>query len=266
MPRLLLELLFLYSLGLVLLYFYQRRLMYFPSVGKLPTPASVNLKMQVLTIATEDGLNLAAWFAPPLQRDSKIVVMFHGNAGNIADRRCKASTFIDKGYGLFMCEYRGYGGNPGTPTEAGLYKDARAGIKWLLAQGYSPQQLVMYGESLGTGVAVQMAGEFAARYVILEAPYSSTLDLAREKYWFVPVDHLMHDTYDSLAKIAKIKPPLLVVHGDRDATIPIRFAQKLFKAANHPKEFVTINGGGHSDLYDHKAGEIITAWLERQGK
>lgn len=263
--RLLLDIGLLYACLVVFIYFYQRHMQYFPDKSNPGPPKDHGVpEMSVIRFTTADGLNLYAWWSPPRNPDGKIVVLFHGNAGNLAGRGIKARYFIDSGYGILLAEYRGFGGNPGRPTEQGLYNDGRAALKWLDEKGYKSGQLAIYGESIGSGVAVQLATEIRATYLILEAPFTSAAEIAKLSYPFLPVDYMMHDRYDSIAKIGQVKSSLLIVHGDEDPTIPIDSGKKLFDAANHPKEFCSIAGGGHSDLYDHHAGHIITDWLDKQ--
>lgn len=254
-----------YVIIMAIVYIAQRSLQYFPDKNNPGDPADSGVPtMRIVEIGTEDGFMLNAWFAPPEQKNSYIAVIFHGNAGHIGHRAIKAQHFIDKGMGALLLDYRGFGGNPGAPSEQGLYKDARGALRFLEKQGYSQSQVILYGESIGSGVAVQMAYEIQPRYLILEAPFSSAVDVARLRYYFLPVDWLMKDRFDSASKIADIKTNLLIVHGDEDGVIPIELAQILFEKANHPKEFVAINGGHHNDLYDHHAGHIIGEWLEKQ--
>jgi hypothetical protein len=172
--------------------------------------------------------------------------------------------FIRAGYGVYLCEYRGYGGNRGSISEDGIYKDARSALTWLDANGYSPSQWVLYGESLGSGPAVQMAGEFQLKTLILEAAFSSATDVAKELYPWLPVDYLIKDKYDNISKIKAVRAALFMIHGDEDAVIPPHLAQKLYDAANHPKQLDIIDNGHHNDLYEHHAGSIIMDWLETQ--
>jgi fermentation-respiration switch protein FrsA (DUF1100 family) len=263
--RILFELAALYALLVVFVYFYQRRLQYFPDASNPGTPKDANVpEMSIINVKTADDLELVAWFAPPKKKDGKIVILFHGNAGNLAGRGIKARYFLGRDYGVLLSEYRGFGRNPGSPSEEGLYKDARAVLKWLEEKLYSPAQFVLYGESIGTGVAVQMALETQPKYLILEAPFSSAAEVAKLTYPYLPVDFMMHDRFDSLEKIPKVYANLLIVHGDEDPVIPIELGKKLFDAANHPKEFCSIARGGHSDLYDYHAGHIIADWLDKQ--
>jgi len=250
-----------------ILYFGQRNLMYFPSQEALGSPGASQLpEMQTVLVKTEDGLNLVAWFAPPKKRNGKVIVLFHGNANSIAARAFKARYFLDAGYGVYLCEYRGFAPNAGNPSEQGFYSDARAAVSFLKVQGYAPAQLVFYGESIGTGVAVEMAKEYPPAALILEAAYTSTLDVAKMRYFYVPVSLLMKDRFDSLSKIGDIHAPLLALHGDADNVVPYRFGRQLFASANAPKTFLSFPGGGHVDLYDRGAGPMIVAWLDKQFK
>jgi fermentation-respiration switch protein FrsA (DUF1100 family) len=265
LARIVFQLLAVYVVVLIAVYLAQRSLQYFPDKNYPGTPQDSGVPdMEIVELKTEDGLTLNAWFAPPPKKDGQIVVLFHGNAGHIGHRAIKARHFIDRGIGVLLVEYRGFGGNPGRPTEQGLYHDGRAALRFLEQREYTVSQLILYGESIGSGVAVQMALEIQPRYLILEAPFSSAADVAKMQYFFLPVDFLMKDRYDNIKKIADIKTNLLIVHGDEDMVIPIELAQMLFVRANHPKEFITINGGHHNDLFDHHAGHIINDWLEKQ--
>lgn len=255
-----------YGAVVILVYFVQRRLQYYPNRVYPGKPAAHGLpQMQEIQVTTEDGLNLVAWFAPPKNQGQKIIVFYHGNAGNLADRAPKAREWLNAGYGVYMCEYRGYAGNKGSPAEDGFYKDARAALRWLDKSGYTPSQWVFYGESLGTGMAVEMAREFQVKALILESPFTSATDVAKVVYFWLPVAYLLKDRFDNLGKIKDIKASLLIVHGDEDPVIPHAQAHDLYTAANHPKEFVTIENGKHNDLYEHHAGHIILEWLAKQG-
>jgi fermentation-respiration switch protein FrsA (DUF1100 family) len=255
-----------YVLLALILYFMQRSLQYFPVKTSPGTPEANGMPAatQVLKLPTADGLELLAWYVPPREDVGKLVVMFHGNAGHIGFRAVKARYFAAHGYGVLMPEYRGYGGNRGKPSEEGFYLDARAAMAFAAEQGYQGDDIILYGESIGTGVAVQMATEITPRYLVLEAPFSSALDVARLNYYWLPLDWLMHDRFDSLSKIAKVKTLSLIVHGDEDIVIPIDLAKRLFERANHPKEFITINGGGHADLYEHHLGHVLVEWLDKK--
>ncbi len=243
----------------------QRKMQYFPDTNHPGTPAQNGiLKMQEIKVKTEDGLELLAWFAPPEELSGKIVIFYHGNAGNIAERAYKAKNFIGTGYGVFFCEYRGYGGNPGFPNEVGIYDDARSSLKWLKKEGYEEDQWILFGESIGSGPAVQMAKEFKGiRHLVLEGGFSSAIDVANSVYPWLPVSLLMLDKYDNTSKIKDVKASLLMLHGEMDPVVDLKFGKKLFEAANHPKEFVTLKQANHVDLFDHGADKIIIEWLRR---
>lgn len=265
MARILFFLIFGYLLIMAVVYFGQRYLQYSPNRNAPGAPGDNDVpQMKEIRVRTEDGLDLLAWFVPPKKKDGKIIIFYHGNAGHIGHRGYKLRYYIDAGYGVYLCEYRGFGGNPGSISEDGLYKDARAALTWLDANGYAPAQWVIYGESIGSGPAVQMALEFQPKSLILEAAFSSAIEVGAGAYFWLPVRYLMKDKFDNLAKIKSIRSSLFMIHGDEDAVIPPPLAQKLYDAANHPKQFVMIDSGHHNDLYEHHAGHIILEWLETQ--
>lgn len=219
-----------------------------------------------LHFPTADGLQGRAWYAPARDAGKPVIVFFHGNGVNIKGFAPKAQFYTDKGYGGFICEYRGFGGRSGKPTEQGLFNDAEACVSALKEKGYNSRDLVYHGESLGTGVVVHLSLGHPPRGIVLETPYSSVLDLAKTNYGWYPVDWMLEDKFDSISKIGKIKVPLLVVHGKSDAVIPYSEGQRLFDKANRPKELHAITGGGHNDLYEFGAGDIISGWLDKQIK
>lgn len=256
-----------YSVMVGMAFLTQRDMMYYPNnpdTNPLPAPQTVGLDMQTVSVLTDDGLALQAWFAPPKEKDAPVVVIFHGNANSIVYRGPMAVPMLKQGYGVYLCEYRGFGGNPGDLSEEGLYRDARAGIRWLEGKGYKKEQLVYYGESLGTGVAVQMATETAPKLLVLQSPFTKIADVVRPNMWFMPVDLLLRDRYDSLAKIGKFSVPVLFIHGDWDTVISIDLARELFKAANEPKAFLTVPGGNHDNLYSYGVGDKIAEWIGKK--
>lgn len=248
------------------LYVKQRSLMYHPGAGPLPLAEDTQLpEARTLRLTTSDGLVLSSWFVEP-QGAAPLVLYFHGNAGTLADRDFKARLFVDGGYGVLLTGYRGYGGNPGLPSEEGFYADARAALAFLESVGIGPERIVLYGESLGTGVATQMAFEAAqtgkpVRALVLETPFTAMGRAAQDHYPYVPASWLVRDKYASLDKIAKIDTPLLLMHGDADRVVLEKHGRKLFAAASEPKQGFWVPGGGHSDLYDFGAGDAVLAFL-----
>ncbi len=246
-----------------LLFFTQRRLMYFPN-AEAPDPALSGVaEMTPVRVTTADGLDLLAWYRPAVGGDKPTLVYFHGNAGSLGVRADKVRPFLDAGYGVLLLAWRGYSGNPGDPTEEGLYHDGRGALGFLDEAGVPPSRTVLYGESLGGGVAVQMATERAVAAVVLEAPFSSAVDIAAHHYWYVPARYLVLDRFESKSKIARIGAPLLIVHGERDRVVPVRFGRELLAAAIEPKEAAFFPNADHNDLYDHGAAQAVIEFLER---
>ena len=249
------------------LFVLQRSMLYFPD-SSMPSPhQSLVPEMEAVSVTTADGLEIQSWYRAA-EDGRATVVLFHGNAGHIGNRAFKARVFMKAGFGMMLVGYRGYGGNPGKPTEDGLYEDSRAALQFLDGQGGNPGSMVFYGESLGSGVAVQMAMERAkgtpVGALILEAPFTSIADVAAHHYPYLPARHLVRDRYDSAAKIAKIRAPLLVIHGENDRTVPTRFGRALFKAAVEPKESNWIENADHNGLFDFGAGALAVDFIQRR--
>ncbi len=231
------------------IYAFQRQLQYFPT-RNAPTPATVGLAdVQVDRLPTSDGEQIEIWYAPAAP-GKPTILFFHGNAGEIADRAPRLAAYQAAGFGAAFVSYRGYGGSTGTPTEAGFLQDARAAYYWLLVHDVPSRQIVLIGESLGTGVAVQLAATVPVGVVVLEAPYASAVDIATGLYPWLPVRLLMKDQFRSDEYIAYVTAPLLILHGTADQVIPFASGQALFAAANDPKTFITLEGMGHDALFD----------------
>lgn len=254
-----------YVLVVGLVFLGQRRLMYHPG-GVAGAPADAGLPEAVaVRVSTADGFALQSWYLAP-RAGHPTVLYLHGNAGTIADRAFKARLFARQRLGVMLAEYRGYAGNPGEPTESGLYADARANLAWLAHQGHGSGDIVVYGESLGTGVAVQAALERAqagtpVRALVLEAPFTAMADAAGVHYPWLPTGLLTRDRYDSSAKIGAVRCPVLVIHGSADRVVPQDQGMRLFALAAEPKTAVWLPGAGHGDVYDFGAGEAVLDFL-----
>jgi len=270
MTSIILTIVAIYTGVLVLMYVAQRSLMYQPGKA-LPAPSQTQIPdAKPETLTTPDGLDLVSWYLPP-SNDMPVVVYFQGNAATIADRDFKVAPWHCEGFGAWLAGYRGFGGNPGSPTEDGLYTDARTVLAALSDRGIGPGQIILYGESLGSGVATQMAKEMAdqgtpVRGLVLEAPFTSMGDAAQDHYPFLPARWLVKDAYDSLSKISGIKTPLLIVHGDRDRVVRQQHGRKLFASARRPKTALWINGAAHNDLYDFDAGDQVMRFFDNANK
>jgi len=252
----------LYLLLLAVFFFTQRRLLYFPSRSYVPlSEAQANPAFREFAVITSDGLDLKGWYAPATTKPLTIV-FFHGNADNLAAAAQIANPYIANGYGFLLTEYRGYSGLPGHPTETGLYNDGRAYIRGLADKGIAPENVILFGHSLGTGVAVQMAEEFRVRGVMLLAPYLSIPKLARIDFPFFPSSYLALDRFENERKVSKIHSPLLIVNGDHDQVVPPSQGTRLYELANQPKEFHPMPHLGHNNAFDQFA-PISIDWIAR---
>ncbi len=249
------------------LFLFQRNMMYYPDASTPSPVASGVPEMSEVTAVSDDGLSLVSWYRAAAE-GRPTMVYFQGNAGNVGSRAFKVRPYLDAGFGVLLVGFRGYGGNPGKPTEQGLYADGRAALDFLVSQGVAAGRTVLYGESLGSGVAVQMAAERApgepVAALVLEAPFSSIADVAAHHYPYVPARWLIKDRFDSAAKIAGVRAPVLIVHGRRDRTVPMRFGKRLFEAAVEPKEGHWLEGADHNDLYDFGTARIVIDFLDHR--
>ncbi len=244
------------------LYLFQRQFIYFPDRTR-PDPAAYGVPdMAPVTLITADGIELLAWWRPAARADAPVMAFFHGNAGNIGYRGPKVRPYLDDGWGVLLTAWRGYSGNTGDPSENGLYADGRSALDFLAARGVDPEKLVIYGESLGAGVSVQMALERPVAAMILEAPFTSIADMAQHRFPFVPARALVRDRFASLSKIGQLRIPVMVIHGEDDAIVPLKFGQRLFEAVNPPKTPLFVPGGGHNDLHDFGISTAVKAFVD----
>lgn len=249
-----------WAVVVAVLFVMQRSILFVPDVTR-PDPADGRASMMTRVHAeTADGLRLEGWWHPPA--DGRPVVLYcHGNGGNIGGRDEKARRLIERGYGVLLAGYRGYGGNPGSPSEDGLIADGRAWLGWLESRQFPAGSTLLYGESLGSGVVTALALERPVAALVLEAPYTSIVDIAASRYWFVPVRHLLLDQFDTIGRLPGVTAPLLIVHGVGDQVIPIAHGDRLFAVATEPKRLVRLEGGGHSDLFDHGGLEALDRFV-----
>lgn len=247
-----------YAIVFGLLFAFQSHLMYFPN-RSFPV-YDVSFPVEGVRVDTSDRLELSGWWIPPSDESAPIVVFFHGNADNIGSRPDKARLYTARGYGVLLPEYRGYGGNPGSPSEVGLYRDARAFLDWLYAQpGVTSERVILYGESLGSGVATQMATEYPSRALVLDVPFDSAVSVAASRFPFIPfMRWILRDDYDNAAKIALVGRPVLVGLAEKDAIVPARFGRRLYDRAVDPKRLHVYEGAGHMGIYERGfAGDVI---------
>jgi uncharacterized protein len=228
------------------------QLLYYPMkypAGEWSVQRSLGAKD--ITLQAADGTRLHAWWisAPAESAGSPrlATLHLHGNGGNITHRGLSAQTIVSAGSSVLLLDYRGYGKSEGKPSEKGLYLDAVTAYDWIAAHGYTPHEIVIHGESLGTAVATWLATNRPSAGVILEAPFTSAKAVAGRVVPFV--GPMFVHGYDSMKRITDIHVPLLIIHGDRDEVIAYEFGQELFRAANEPKSFWTIAGATHNDLH-----------------
>lgn len=224
----------IFNVGLFVL---QRNFIYFPG-RNLGTPEQYGATAwEAVSLRSDDGMKITAW-RHDAASGYPTLVYFHGNAGHIGDRIGKYSAIAEAGFGVVVLSYRGYGNSEGTPTEEGLYRDARAAINYALGEmGLPVSRLVLYGESLGTGVAIQMATEYPVAGIVLEAPYTSIVRRGQAMFpRIIPVSLLLKDRFASIDKIGQVKAPLLLFHGEKDNVVPVSDGREIFDAANEPKE------------------------------
>jgi len=251
------------SLGLliILLWLGQRWMIYFPS-HDVPPPAQVGLpRAETVTFATGDGLTLNGWFVPARSPEANAsVIVFNGNAGNRAHRAELSARLAEEGFASLLFDYRGYGGNPGSPSEEGLAEDALAARRYMESRpDVDPFRIAYFGESLGAAVAVRLAVERPPRGLILRSPFTSLVDTGRHHYPLLPVAWLLRDRFPSIDRISRIRCPLLVIAADHDSIVPTRQSQRLFDAVVAPKRIVIVERADHND-YELLAGpQLVTA-------
>jgi fermentation-respiration switch protein FrsA (DUF1100 family) len=242
-----------------MLYANQRALMYFPDTAHT-TPAEAGLpEATELPLTAADGVHITAWFVAP-QADKPVIVFFHGNGGSLRYSVARFRELIGAGIGLVALEYRGYGGNEGSPSEAGLIADGEVAYAYAAAH-YPTKQIVIWGQSLGSGVAVAVAAEKPVGRIILEAPFTSTAAVASIRYWYIPVSLLMKDQFHSDTRIQKVTASLLILHGMKDQVVPFAMGERLFELANKPKHIVRFLDAGHDDLDANGALNAVARFL-----
>lgn len=256
----------LYVLLALVMFGCQRSFLYFPDRSEPQLAAAGADGFAAVTLESGDGLRLRHWYRPPREEGGPVVVVFHGNAGHIGHRVEKFRALLDAGFGLFLAEYRGYGGNPGKPEEGAMSDDARTVMAYLLEGiGIPGARLVVYGESLGGGPAVKMAAEHPVAGLVLEAPFTSIADVAQSHYWYLPARWLVLDRWDNARHIAGLKAPLLILHGEADRVVPTRFGRELYALAPEPKEALFLPGAGHNDLLAYpEAAERVIAFVRAE--
>jgi len=249
-----------YVCGLLALFFAQRAVLFpVPTTTRTAPPVAGFPEAEEHILTTVDGEKVIVWHVPA-KPGRPVILYFHGNGDYLAGFFGRFRDLIADGTGIVALSYRGYAGSSGQPSEQGLLQDAAAAYAFTAAR-YRADKIVAWGFSLGTGVAVALAAEQPIGKLILESPYTSIVDVAASAFWFAPVRLLMRDQFRSDQRIARIRVPLLVMHGALDTTIPVAFGERLFALANEPKRFVRLARGGHNDLDNFGAIEIARNFI-----
>jgi fermentation-respiration switch protein FrsA (DUF1100 family) len=251
----------LYAVAATVMYLAQRRFIYFPEPARTPPQTAGLPDVAERIVATPDGEKLIVWYgkAKPGQ---PTVLYFHGNGGALEFRSASIRRYLDHGRGMFMMSYRGYSGSTGSPSEVANVADAKLAYDALVQEGVRPEDIILYGESLGSGVATQVAAEKKVAGVILDSPFTSIAELAAQIYPWLPVNWLLTDRYDSILHIRDVHVPVFIVHGEADDIVPVEMGRHLFAAANEPKEIVTMPGAGHA-VHDDVTFGIINNWIDK---
>ncbi len=249
---------FLATLGL---YIFQRSLLYHPTENNhYGDKLSVNIKE--VKIATDDNIDLLAWYHNKDINKFKTILYLHGNAGSLENRIHKINHFEDMNINFLLLSWRGFSGNKGEPTEQGLYQDARSAVKWLIKQGVFEENIIIYGESLGTGVTTEIAQNRNFAGIILESPFTSMVAAGKSKYPIFPIRLLLKDRYESDKKIKNIKSPVLIMHGEQDKIVPFWMGEKMFELANEPKYSYFSKYDDHMMEYNKELINSIKLFLK----
>ena len=233
-----------YLVLIIFIYFYQRNLLYHPSENNYQND-KIQFKYDEIFINVDEEIQLKSWIIKKDFKKLKTLVIFHGNAGHLSNRIYKLNELHKLDINVLLISWRGFSGNKGSPTENNLYSDAKASINWLNEQGVNNGQIILYGESLGSGVAVELGKENNFNSIILESPFTSIENSAKIYYPYLPVRLLLKDRYDSISKIKMIKTPILIMHGKKDDVVPFSMGKELFEKANNPKQSYFTNEDDH---------------------
>ena len=251
----------IYISVLVILFIFQRNLMYHPSENNY-FGDKLEVNIEKVNIKTSDNLSLLAWFHKKDLNKFKTIVYFHGNAGTLDNRIHKLNHFKDMDVNFLIIAWRGFSGNEGKPTEEGLYIDGLSAINWITNQGVKEEDIILYGESLGTGIATEIAQNKNFAGVILETPFTSMINAAKEFYPYIPVNLLLKDRFENFKKIKNINSPILIMHGEQDTIVPFKMGKKMYQLANEPKYFYSTKHDDHMMVYDEPMINTLKSFIK----
>ena len=253
--------LLIYLSVLIYLFFFQRNLLYHPNENNY-SGDKLKVDIEEVQIKTSDNINLLGWFHKKNLNKFKTIVYFHGNAGRLENRIHKLNHFKGMNINFLIISWRGFSGNSGKPSEKGFYKDGEGAIDWLKNMGLTEKDIILYGESLGTGIATQIAQNKKFAGLILETPFTSMVDLAKNVYPYIPVSLLLKDRYENDKKIKNINIPLLVMHGEKDQIVPFKMGKKIYEIANQPKYSYFTKYDDHMMEYDEKLVFALRSFMK----
>ena len=250
----------IYFFILISTYVFQRNLLYHPKennyFGDLLT-----VEIEKVKISTQDRIELLSWYHNKNLNNYKTILFLHGNAGSLENRIHKINHFKDMNVNFLLIYWRGFSGNKGKPTEKGLYEDAKSAVAWLKSKGVNENNIIIYGESLGTGVATEIAQNKNFAGIILESPFTSMIDAGKNKYPYLPVRLLLKDKYESNKKIKNIKSPILIMHGKVDTLVPFDMGKKMYELANEPKYYYFSEYDDHMMEYNEKLLKVLKDFI-----
>ena len=251
----------IYLVVLVILFLFQRSLMYHPLENNY-SGDKLEVEVEKVKIVTSDNLNLLGWFHKKDLNKFKTIVYFHGNAGTLENRIHKLNHFKDMDINFLIIAWRGFSGNNGKPSEQGLYEDGKSAINWLFDKGVEEKDIVIYGESLGTGIATHLSQNKNFGGLILETPFTSMIDAAKTFYPYIPVSLVLKDKFENKKKMKNISSPILVMHGELDQIVPFRMGEKIYKIANNPKYSYFTKYDNHMMEYDEDLIFALESFLK----
>ena len=243
------------------LYYSQRSLLYHPTENNY-SGDQLTVPIDKVRIKTDDNIELLSWYHDKDIQNYKTILFLHGNAGSLENRIHKINHFNEMEINFLIISWRGFSGNEGKPTEEGLYKDAKSAVKWLLNKGVKKENIIIYGESLGTGVATEISQNESFAGIILESPFTSMVAAGKSKYPIFPIGLLLKDKYESDKKIKNIKSPVLVMHGEADTIVPFWMGKKIYELANNPKYYYFPEYDDHMMEYNDKLLNTLKSFIK----
>jgi len=253
--------LLLYLAILFFLFFYQRNLLYHPNENNYYGD-KLTVDIEKVKIVTKDNIELLAWYHEKNLKDYKTILYFHGNAGSLENRIHKLNHFENLDVNFLIIAWRGFSGNKGKPSEDGLYEDGQSALKWLSNKGIEEKNIIIYGESLGTGIATHISQNKNFAGIILETPFTSMIDVAKTFYPYIPVSLVLKDKFENKKKMENISSPILVMHGELDQIVPFSMGEKIFKIANNPKYSYFTKYDNHMMEFDENLIRALESFLK----